>query len=104
LVALLTLTSLDIRCTTQSAIISSSASQAGVAAGAGEEAKDNQYFVDSVFLRMVESSFLSFVNPLVPGLHISFIHFIFNSCKTNPQLRMVYPVNLEGNIYFSNSL
>jgi len=33
-----------VRCTTQSAVISSAASQAGVAAAAGEEAKDNQYF------------------------------------------------------------
>ena len=37
---------LSVRCTTQSAVISSSASQAGVAA-AGEGAKDNQY-LDSV--------------------------------------------------------
>jgi len=34
---------LSVRCTTQSAVISSAASQAGVAAAAGEEAKDNQY-------------------------------------------------------------
>ena len=33
----------SIRCTTQSAVISPAASQAGVAAAAGEEAKDNQY-------------------------------------------------------------
>ena len=31
----------SIRCTTQSTVISSAASQAGVAAAAGEEAKDN---------------------------------------------------------------
>jgi len=35
---------LSVRCMTQSAVISSAASQAGVAAAAGKEAKDNQYF------------------------------------------------------------
>jgi len=35
---------LSVRCTTQSPVISSAASQAGVAAAAGEEVKDNQYF------------------------------------------------------------
>ena len=38
---------LSVRCTTQPAFISSAASQAGVAAAAGEEAKDNRY-LDSV--------------------------------------------------------
>ena len=38
---------LSVRCTTQPVFISSAASQAGVAAAAGEEAKDNRY-LDSV--------------------------------------------------------
>ena len=39
------------RCTTQSAVISCAASQAGVAAAAGEEAKDNHSIADRSTVR-----------------------------------------------------
>ena len=44
---------LSVRCTTQSAIISCSSSQAGVATAAGEEGKDSQYW--TVLPRAVET-------------------------------------------------
>jgi len=87
------------RCTTQSAIISSAASQAEVAATASEEAKDNQYLdIDNKsggnFITLVCESFGAWAP--------SALSTLFR--VADRLLKMVYPISLLDDNYCSNFL
>ena len=79
---------LSVRCTTQSAFISSAASQAGMAAAAGEKAKDNQYLELHDLLPLMEVTLFSlYVNHSVFGLLL--LCPLFLQLLTTLQLKIV---------------